>query len=267
MIGIMTPPIKIMGIVNINHDSFFCGSRVATEEEFCARVSQLFADRADVVDIGACSSRPGSTYPGVEEEWRRLLPVLEVVRERFGGRQFSIDTLSSDIVQRAYDVIGPFIVNDITAGQSDPALLPLVARLKLPYVAMHNLNPPAISGVRLKKLIRTKTGENVVDNVKRFFRAFEKRAAAAGLNDWILDPGFGFGKDVDENLELLDRLDSLKVFGREILAGISRKRMTYQRQGTKPEDDETLAETRRLQDIAVERGATWLRVHDVAGII
>lgn len=259
----MSAAVKIMGIVNVNGDSFFCGSRVASVEEFCARVEKLFADGADVVDIGACSSRPGSEYPGVEEEWRRLEPVLEIIKERFAGKRFSIDTFSSEIVQRAYDVIGPFLVNDITAGQSDAELLPMVARLGLKYIAMHNLNPPAIARQRRRIMIRKKDGENVVDNVKRFFRAFDRRAAAAGLHDWILDPGYGFGKDVEENLELLDRQDELKIFGREILAGISRKRMTYERQGRKPEDDGTLAETRRLQEIAVARGATWLRVHDV----
>ena len=265
----MNSSVKIMGIVNVNGDSFFKGSRVASEKEFCARVEKLFADGADVVDIGACSSRPGSTYPGVEEEWRRLELMLRIVKERYIGSssliRFSIDTFSSEIIQRTYDIIGPFIVNDITAGQSDERLLPLVARLNLPYIAMHNMNPPAIPGCgRIRKLIRTKEGENVVDNVKRFFHAFERRAAKAGLGDWILDPGFGFGKNVVENLELLDRLGELNCFGREILAGISRKRMTYERQGRKPEDDETLAETRRLQEIAIARGVTWLRVHDVA---
>lgn len=282
----MAAAVKIMGIVNVNSDSFFSGSRVASEGEFCARVERLFAGGADVVDIGACSSRPGSTYPGVEEEWRRLEPALETIRERYlgirpvepiertdsecsfqrplpSGIRFSIDTFSSEIVRHAHGIIGPFIVNDITAGQSDERLLPLVARLNLPYIAMHNLQPPHLDGCRVRKIIRTKPGENVVDNVLRYFRGFEKRAAAAGLKDWILDPGFGFGKDVAENLELLDRLDELKVFGREILAGISRKRMAYERQGRKPEDDETLAETRRLQNIAIERGATWLRVHDI----
>ena len=276
-----------MGIVNVNSDSFFSGSRVASRQEFCARVEKLFAGGASVVDIGACSSRPGSTYPGVEEEWRRLEPALEIIKERYPGNstaekplectmpvdsirrppfpgiRFSIDTFSSEIVRRTYGIIGPFIVNDITAGQSDTALLPLVAQLNLPYIAMHNLQPPHLDGCRISKIIRSKPGENVVDNVLRFFRGFEKRAAKAGLQSWILDPGFGFGKNVDENLELLDRLDALKVFGREILAGISRKRMTYERQGRKPEDDETLAETRRLHEIAVSRGAAWLRVHDV----
>ncbi len=260
----MNSSVKIMGIVNINGDSFFSGSRVASEGEFCARVEKLFAGGASVVDIGACSSRPGSTYPGVEEEWRRLEPALMLVRERFAGRQFSIDTFSSEIVRRAHGIIGPFIVNDITAGQSDERMLPLVAQLDLPYIAMHNQNPPHIAGCRIRKILRCRAGENVVENVLRFFRGFEKRAAKAGLNNWILDPGFGFGKDVEENLELLDRLDELNVFGREILAGISRKRMTYERQGRKPEDDETLAETRRLQNIAIKRGAAWIRCHDVA---
>lgn len=259
----MAAAVKIMGIVNVNSDSFFSGSRVASGQEFCARVERLFAGGADVVDIGACSSRPGSTYPGVEEEWRRLEPVLHLVRGHLAGKQFSIDTFSSEIVQRAYGIIGSFIVNDITAGQSDSRMLPLVAELSLPYIAMHNLQPPHLVGCRISKIIRTKPGENVVDNVLRYFHGFEKRAAAVGLKDWILDPGFGFGKDVDENLELLERLDELKIFGREILAGISRKRMAYERQGRKPEDDETLAETRRLQIIAIDRGATWLRVHDI----
>ena len=259
----MNSSIKIMGIVNINGDSFFSGSRVASGQEFCARVEKLFAGGADVVDIGACSSRPGSTYPGVDEEWRRMEPMLRLVRGRFADKQFSIDTFSGAIVQRAYDIIGPFTVNDITAGQSDERMLPLVARLSLPYIAMHNLNPPHIAGCRIRKILRAKNGESVVDNVIRFFCGFGKRAATAGLKEWILDPGFGFGKDVEGNLELLNRLDELKVFGREILAGISRKRMTYERQGRKPEDDETLAETRRLQEIAIAKGATWLRIHDI----
>ncbi len=273
----MASQIKIMGIVNVNDDSFFAGSRVSGVEMFIARVEKLFREGADVVDIGACSSRPGSTYPGVEEEWRRLEPVLKVIRQEFLprfkeanpnvsfiGSRFSIDTFSSEIVQRAYDTIGTFIVNDITAGQSDAGLLPLVAKLDLPYIAMHNLNPPAIAGQRRRMLIRKKESENVVENVKLYFHAFEKRAAAAGISNWILDPGYGFGKDVEQNLELLKRQDELLCFGREILAGISRKRMVYERLGTKPEDAETLLETRRLQNIAITHGATWIRCHDVA---
>ncbi|MBO4417593.1 MAG: dihydropteroate synthase [Bacteroidales bacterium] len=320
----MVSEIKIMGIVNVNDDSFFAGSRVSGVEQFIARVEKLFGEGADVVDIGACSSRPGSTYPGVEEEWRRLKPVLEVVQKRFPdtrtmasesepsispspsastraaadtlsagdtyplpiasteadvfmqspeeanqlptasgytGSRFSIDTFSAEIVKRAYDIIGPFIVNDISAGQSDPELLPLVARLGLPYVAMHNQIPFVIEG---KELHPIADGEgDIVARVAGFFSNFEKRAAEAGLQDWILDPGFGFGKDVDENLELLNRLDGLKIFGREILIGISRKRMTYQPLGLTPSDPKTLGETLRLERLAISRGANWIRCHDI----
>lgn len=283
----MASQIKIMGIVNVNDDSFFKGSRVSGAEQFIARVEKLFEDGADVIDIGACSSRPGSTYPGVEEEWRRLEPVLEAVHKHFPsshttasasepsndnssplpaaggytGPRFSIDTFSADIVQRAYDIIGPFIVNDISAGQSDPELLPLVARLGLPYVAMHNQIPFVMEGKELRPIA---DGEgDIVARVAGFFRGFEQRAAEASLTDWILDPGFGFGKDVDENLELLDRLNELQCFGREILIGVSRKRMTYQPLGLTPSDPKTLDETLRLERIAISRGATWIRCHDV----
>ena len=279
----MAPEIKIMGIVNVNEDSFFAGSRVTGVRQFTARVRKLFADGADVVDIGACSSRPGSVYPGVEEEWRRLEPVLKVIRKRFQqtgaskapnvregqmpdaggycGPRFSIDTFSADIVQRAYDIIGPFIVNDISAGQSDPELLPLVAHLSLPYIAMHNQIPFVMEGKQLNPIAEGQG--DIVVRVAGFFKGFEARATEAGLQDWILDPGFGFGKDVAENLELMDRLDELKVFGREILIGISRKRMTYQPLGLTPDDPKTLDETLRLERLAISRGATWIRCHDV----
>lgn len=257
----MQSGVKIMGIVNVNDDSFFAGSRVSDAGQFIARVEKLFADGADVVDIGSCSSRPGSSYPGVEEEWRRLEPMLIIVRDRFAGQRFSIDTFSSEIVRRAYDIIGTFIVNDISAGQSDPELLPLVAQLGLPYVAMHNQIPFVMEGKELRPIA---DGEgDIVTRVTGFFRGFEQRAAEAGLADWILDPGFGFGKDVNENLELLDRLDELQCFGREILIGVSRKRMTYQPLGLTPSDPRTLGETLRLERLAISRGATWIRCHDV----
>ena len=152
-------------------------------------------------------------------------------------------------------------MNDISAGQSDPELLPLVAQLGLPYVAMHNQIPFVMEGKELRPIA---DGEgDIVTRVTGFFRGFEQRAAAAGLSDWILDPGFGFGKDVNENLELLDRLDELQCFGREILIGISRKRMIYQPLGLTPSDPRTLGETLRLERLAISRGATWIRCHDV----
>ncbi len=261
----MSAKIKIMGIVNVNGDSFFSGSRVSGYSEAVERTAILFSQGADAVDIGACSSRPGSTYEGEDVEWSRLKGVLQVLRREFPGKLFSIDTFSSRIVQRAYDAIGPFMVNDITAGQSDPDLLRAVARLGLPYIAMHNLNPPALGLEPVRPLIEAREGEGVVENVLRFFESFCREAEAAGLAEWILDPGFGFGKSVEENLELMDALERLQLFGREILIGISRKRMTWQKQGLTPAD--ALPETLRLERVAIGKGAAWVRCHDVIELV
>lgn len=261
----MSAKVKIMGIVNVNGDSFFSGSRVAGLAEAAERTALLFEQGADAVDIGACSSRPGSVYEGEDVEWSRLEGVLQTLRREFPGKLFSIDTFSSRIVQRAFDEIGPFMVNDITAAQSDPALLRTVVRLGLPYIAMHNLNPPALGGTPVRPLIEPREGEGVMENVLRFFESFSLEAEAAGLAEWILDPGFGFGKSVEENLALMDGLERLQRFGREILIGVSRKRMTWQRQGLSAQ--EALPETLRLEKVAIGKGAAWVRCHDVRELV
>lgn len=237
-----------MGIININDDSFYAESRVHSTDQFYERVRKMVDEGANIIDIGACSSRPGSTYPGEREEWRRLKPILKCIRRSFPDIRFSIDTFSARIVKKAYRRIGHFMVNDIYAGEADPKMLPLVAKLGLEYVAMHNRD--------------CSRSEDIVAEVAGYFREFAVRADAAGLKEWILDPGFGFGKDVPQNLELLRRLPELQEAGREILIGISRKRMTYQPAGLTPE--EALEETCRLHKTAIEGGALYLRVHDVA---
>lgn len=258
----MLAKVKIMGIVNVNGDSFFSGSRVSGCREFAERTARLFEEGADAVDIGACSSRPGSVYEGEDVEWSRLEGVLQTLRREFPGKLFSIDTFSSRIVRRAFDIIGPFMVNDITAAQSDPDLLRTAVSLGLPYIAMHNLNPPALGDLTpVRPLIGPRETEGVVENVLRFFESFSREAEAAGLSDWILDPGFGFGKSVEENLQLMDGLPQLQRFGREILIGISRKRMTWQKQGLSAQ--EALPETLRLEKVAIGKGAAWVRCHDV----
>ena len=156
----------------------------------------------------------------------------------------SIDTYRPEIVERAYEIIGPFIVNDVGGGTPD--MLRTVGELGLPYIAMHGRKPQG----------------DVIEDILGFFRDFAVRAEANGINDWILDPGFGFGKDIDQNYEVLNRLDELKKAGRDILVGISRKSMIYKKLGITPE--EAMPETLALERIALEKGATWLRVHDVA---
>lgn len=246
---------KIIGIINLNDDSFYRHSRVENAEAFQARAASMFEDGADIIDIGACSSRPGSLYPGVSEEWKRLKPALKVIAEHFAGRRFSVDTFSSEIVRRTYDTIGPFIVNDITAGEADAGMLETVAELKLPYIAMHSRG----NGVTMDSLCDY---DDVVSDVKEYFREFGRKAEVAGVTDWILDPGFGFAKTVGQNLEMLARLHEFMELGKPVLVGISRKRMVWEPLGLTPEAclDVNLA----LQGQAALQGAAYLRVHDVA---
>lgn len=230
----MTDGIKIMGIINATPDSFFGPSRY--------NMSILDED-IDIVDVGACSTRPGSEPVGEDEEWERLEPVISPILKRDNHPVISIDTFRSGIVRRVYDLAGPVMVNDVTAGSADPEMLPLVRELGLEYVAVHNEGRIAGSEV-------PSSPEPVLQRVMSFFKEFGKMAEGI---DWILDPGFGFGKTYDENWELLAHLDSLKCFNRPILVGVSRKKMTM---GTK---DETI----RAHKIAIERGASILRVHEL----
>lgn len=241
----MVGNIHIMGIVNLTPDSFYAGSR--TEADLAIpRIQALFEEGADVVDLGACSTRPGAPHPSPEEEWQRLEPVLKVIGGQAPGRvlpAISIDTYRSEIVRRAYDIIGPFMVNDVGGGELDTEMLATVGRLGLPYVAMC----PSCA-----------TTEEVI----AWFKDFTIKADDAGIREWILDPGFGFGKTLDQNYEVLERLDEVvSAFPRPVLAGVSRKSMIYKKLGITPDD--ALPATQVIQFMALQKGATWLRVHDV----
>ena len=252
----MKRKIQILGIVNLTEDSYYAPSRAASCEAFLDRVRRMVAEGADVIDIGACSTRPGSRPVGAEEEWKRLEPALQALRGAFPDIRVSIDTYWATVVERAYDCIGTFMVNDISAGAFDVAMLPLVGRLGLPYIAMHMRGTPET----MQSL--TDYPKGVTAEVTRYFKAFAKRAAKAGVTDWILDPGFGFAKTVEQNWMLLDELDQLQTLQMPILVGVSRKSMIYKRFGITPE--ESLPATQVAHFMALQRGATWLRVHDVA---
>lgn len=242
--------IHIMGVVNLTPDSFYAASRSAGAEAL-ARIRAMQASGAHCVDIGACSTRPGSAQPSLEEEWERLSPVLSALDS---GEGISIDTYRAEIVRRAYDTVGPFLVNDVSAGSLDPQMLSTVGRLGLPYVAMHMRGTPA-------SMQALTDYEDVVEEVLTYFRAFSRRAAWAGVQDWLLDPGFGFAKTTAQNYELLWRLEELREAGRPVLVGLSRKSMIYKLLGITPE--EAMPLTMTLQWAALQRGATWLRTHDV----
>lgn len=229
-----------MGIINLTPDSFFPDSRCSVQDA-AARIARMLDDGADIIDIGAVSTRPGAGDVGTEEEWRRLSPVLPMLE----GVRFSVDTTSAEIVRRVFREAGPFIVNDISAGWDDPEMLPAVAGLGLEYVAMHKRGNPRT----MDSLCSYPRG--VVAELAGYFQNFADRAEALGIRNWVLDPGFGFAKTEEQNLELLERLGEFKAFGRPILVGIADKRFTH-------------GETEKYHRIALRNGADILRVHDVA---
>lgn len=253
--------IQIMGIVNLTDNSYYAESRCLGLDgtpdisRTLGRIGTMLSEGADIIDIGACSTRPGSEGIGENEEWKRLAPVLKAVRKEYPGTRISIDTYWSSVVRKTYDLIGDFIVNDISAGEDDPGMLPAVGELGLTYVAMHKRgNPATMQGLC--------SYSDVTEEVVNYFRRFEERAGKAGIKDWILDPGFGFAKTTEQNWQMLRELRKFSCIGRKILVGISRKSMIYRYFGITPE--ESLPQTQVLHFAALENGADILRVHDVA---
>ncbi len=280
-----------MGIVNLTDNSYFASSRCLGSdgtpdlERTMERVAAMVQEGADIIDIGACSTRPGSDPVGEAEEWKRLEPVLRAVWGRFPGVDVSIDTYWASVAQRAWELqqdvaagtgeaaeggrraaaaddatevpqaVGQLIINDISAGEDDPQMLPTVARLELPYIAMHKRGTP-------KTMQSLCDYGDVTEEVLQYFRDFGARADSLGIKDWVLDPGFGFAKTIEQNYQLLRDLHRFSELGRPILVGVSRKSMIYRKFGITPE--EALPQTQVLHYAALERGASILRVHDVA---
>lgn len=254
-----------MGIVNITDNSYYSQSRCLASDGTAdlplvrERISGMLNDGADIIDIGACSTRPGAPAVGAGVEASRLAPVLEMVAQEFPDISVSIDTYWASVANMAAGILseaaseGRLIINDIYAGRRDPDMLPEVGRLKLPFVAMHSLE---------ETLDSSDYEGDVVAGVRKYFEEFAVRAAGAGIDEWVLDPGFGFGKSVRQNWQLLDRMGELLCFGKEILVGISRKSMIYKPLGITPE--EALPATQAAHLAALDRGASILRVHDVA---
>lgn len=254
-----------MGILNINTDSFYQGSRFTKETDIAHAIENMIESGADIIDIGACSTRPGSTPISAEMEWDLLKDALNVIKKNFTAYniRFSIDTFRSEIVKRAYGEIGDFIVNDISAGEDDPDMLQSMGKLGLPYIAMHKRgNPQTMSSL-------TEYPNGVVNEVIEYFKEFDKKATNFGISNYIIDPGFGFAKTMEQNYELFNGLPALKKEiekfcgkKRDILVGISRKSMIYKPLNILPDD--SLEATTALNLQALMLGAKILRVHDVA---
>ena len=243
---------KIMGIINLNSDSFYAPSRAATQDSFRRRVDLLLERGADILDLGAMSSRPGATDWGVDEEWTRLEPALETLSRRYPDVPVSIDTFRSSVVVMAYQAIGRFWVNDISSGEWDEAMLPVVGRLGLRYVAMHHQGT-------FETMHDDYVYDDVVESVKQYFRDFAVRAKEAGVIDWVLDPGFGFSKSDADNQKLFDRLDELKSFRRPLLVGVSRKRFIWRPRVLTPYNCDDIV--REYEARAAAMGADIIRTH------
>lgn len=253
--------IDIMGIVNLTDDSYFADSRCPDVVRAMERVRKMLEEGADIIDVGACSTRPGSEPVGAIQEWNRLKPFLKAFVAEFPDVRLSIDTYWSSVVRKAYDLVGKFIVNDISAGEADGEMLSVVGELGLPYIAMH-MRGDSMSMQSLTDY------DDVVDDVVTYFKSFSNRAASFGIRKWILDPGFGFAKTIEQNYQMLKELDKFKTVScadgtlPRILVGVSRKSMIYRKFNIIPE--EALPATQVLHFQALQAGADILRVHDVA---
>lgn len=246
-----------MGIVNVTPDSFYPGSRTPDEASVSARILEHLRSGASILDVGGYSSRPGADAVPLEEEWHRVRQGVSAIRRLDPSIPVSVDTFRSEIVRRTVSEFGPVIVNDISAGELDAAMLSTVARLDLPYIAMHMKGDPQT--MQSLTDYRRDIVTEVVDYFVRRLREMER----SGLrrDRIILDPGFGFAKTTEQNFELLAGLHALCALGCPVLAGLSRKSMIYKTLGCGP--SESLPGTVALGWECLRQGASILRVHDV----
>lgn len=244
----------VMGILNVTPDSFFSGSRKQSEQEIINRTGEILSQGGTIVDIGAQSTRPSSTLLSTEEEIERLRYALGIINREFPDTILSVDTFYSDVARFCVEEHGVAIINDISGGEMDKKMFDMAAKLNVPYVLMHMRGTP-----------QTMTSLTEYDNfIQDVFYYFSKKVAELhlkGVNDVIIDPGFGFSKTTDQNYELMAALRGFSIFELPLLVGISRKRMIYHLTGATAE--ESLNGTTVLNTFALQNGADILRVHDV----
>lgn len=248
----LDPP-KVMGIINLTPDSFYEGSRQFTLEKALRKAEQMLEQGAAFLDLGAYSSRPDAADISPAEEKKRLIPVLKVLMKEFPEAVVSVDTFRSEIACEAVQE-GAALINDISGGQLDGSMFEMAARLQVPYIIMHMRGTP-----------RTMMAENqyndIIGDLVRYFSLAVGQLRELGVNDLIIDPGFGFAKHPAQSFELLARLEELQVTGCSLLAGLSRKSMLYRTLDISPE--EALNATTAVNMVALQKGASILRVHDV----
>ncbi|GAA4212156.1 dihydropteroate synthase [Pedobacter jeongneungensis] len=251
LIDLSTP--KVMGILNITPDSFYSNSRTKTIDEALNKAAQFLNEGATFIDIGGYSSRPGAKDISEDEETDRLVPVVEVLAKEFPEAVISIDTFRAKVAE-ATILAGAHIINDIASGDMDEKMFETVAKLQVPYIMMHMQGTP-------QNMQQNPVYDNVLLEVIDYLAKKVAALKALHIHDVIIDPGFGFGKTTDHNYELLNRMEAFKIFKLPVLVGFSRKGMIYKTLGTTAA--EALNGTTVLNTIALQKGASILRVHDV----
>ncbi|MEA4841072.1 MAG: dihydropteroate synthase [Bacteroidales bacterium] len=246
---------KVMGVLNVTPDSFFSSSRYMSEEGILYRVGQIIDEGADILDVGACSTKPGIELVSEEEELIRLRMALHLIRKRFPDFPISVDTFRARVSKAVVEEYDVDIINDISGGDMDSDMFETVADLHVPYILMH-MQGKAPADMQLNPHY-----EDMMSEIFQYMAKRVERLRNLGVNDIILDPGFGFGKTVDNNYEMLRRLNEFEIFDLPLLVGISRKSMIYKYLGTTPET--SLNGTSVINTMALMGGAHILRVHDV----
>ncbi len=251
LIDLSTP--QIMGILNVTPDSFFDGGQNNSISSALTQVEKMIKEGATFIDIGGYSSRPNAKDVSIEKEIKRTSPIIESIKKHFPNALVSIDTFRSEVAREAINS-GACIVNDISAGKLDNKMFEFIAKENKPYIAMHMRGTP--------QNMQTKTNyQNVANEVVKELSEITQKLALKGVNDVIIDPGFGFSKTIEQNYNLLNNLESLQTLNRPILVGISRKSMIYNLLNIDPES--AINGTTAINTIALLKGANILRVHDV----
>ena len=248
---------KIMGILNVTPDSFFDGGKYSTEKKILSRVEQMISEGADMIDVGAVSTRPGAMDVPVEEEQMKIKNAVTLIVKNFPHIFVSVDTWRSSVAQLAIDS-GADIINDISGGTFDSRMFETIARLRVPYILMHT---PAKPNEMQQKIV----GGDLLPPMMRFFATQLQQLKCMGVHDVVIDPGFGFGKSLEQNYFLLNQLSAFQIYDCPVLVGISRKSMIYNLLGTTPV--EALNGTTAVNTLALLNGANILRVHDVRAAV
>jgi len=245
---------RIMGILNVTPDSFYDGGYYYDQNSLQQRIKQLLEEGADIIDVGGYSSRPGADDISEKEEWQRLEPVLKFIRKEYSETIISVDTFRSDIAKAAVKEYGVDIINDISGGELDNNMFETISELQVPYIMMHMKGTP-------QNMKEKAHYDDMMDEILKYFARKYDQLRNMGVNDVILDPGFGFAKNIEQNFLLMNKLKQFKVFDLPLLVGISRKSMIFKTLNIKPK--EALNGTTVLNTIAALQGADILRVHDV----